>query len=45
MLSTGIVGTQHAAVEWAKFGITGVVDQQWNGVAPSRWFYGSMYNS
>jgi len=26
MLSTGIVGTQHAAVELAKFGITGVVD-------------------
>ena len=25
-VSTGIVGTQHAPVEWAKFGITGVVD-------------------
>jgi len=36
---------QHAAVELAKFGITGVVDQQWNGVAPTRWFYGSMYDS
>ena len=46
MLSTSIVGMQHgAAVEWAKFGITGVIDEQWNGVAPSRWFYGSMYNS
>jgi len=26
MFSTGIVGMQHAAVERAKFGITGVVD-------------------
>jgi len=26
VLSTDIVGTQHAAVERAKFGITGVVD-------------------
>jgi len=35
MFSTGIAGMQHAAAEWAKFGITGVVDWQWNGVAPS----------
>jgi len=26
MLAKGIVGTQHAAAELAKFGITGVVD-------------------
>jgi len=26
MLSTGIVGMQHAAAEWAKFGITGAID-------------------
>jgi len=45
MFSTGIVGMQHAAVEWAKLGITGVVDQQWNGAAPYRWFYESVYNS
>ena len=45
MFSTDIVGTQHAAAEWAKFGITGVVDSKWNGVATSRWFYGYMYNS
>jgi len=45
MFSTAIVGMQHAAGEWAKFEITGVVDYQWNGVAPSCWFYGSMYNS
>jgi len=45
MFSTGIVGMQHAAVELAKFGITDVVDEQWNSVAPSRWFYDSMYNS
>jgi len=29
MFTTGIVGMQHAAVEWAKFGITCVVDEQW----------------
>ena len=45
MFSEGIVGMQHAAVEWAKFGITGVVDLQWNVVAPSRWLYGIAYNS
>jgi len=45
MFSTGIVGMQQATAEWAMFGITGVVDKQWNGVAPSRWFNGSMYNS
>jgi len=26
MFSTGIVGMQHAAAEWAKCGITGAVD-------------------
>ena len=35
MISTDIAGMQHAAAEWAKFGMTGVVDWQWNGVAPS----------
>jgi len=35
MFSTATVGMQHAAAEWAKFEITGVVDQQWNGAAPS----------
>jgi len=45
MFSTGTVGMQHAAAEWSKFGIAGAVDWQWNGVAPSCWFYGSMYNS
>jgi len=34
MFLTGIVEMQHAVAEWAKFGITGVVDKQWNGVAP-----------